>query len=70
MKSIAPLLVNTELRIQSEVTDNTTQLHSSSLAQQHTYQCIVVPMIVVTMVCVVRKLRISCALNREYIVLN
>ncbi len=52
MKSIAPLLVNTELRIQSEVTDNTTQLHNSLLAQPHTYQCIVVPMIVVTMVCV------------------
>ncbi len=69
MKSIAPLLVNMELRIQSEVTDNTTKLHSSLLAQPHTYQCIVVPMIVVTMVCVVRRLRISYALNRV-VVLN
>ncbi len=48
MESI-PIQFNIELRIKSEVTDHTTQL-PSSLAQSHTYQCIVVPMIVVTMV--------------------
>ncbi len=35
MKSIIPLLINMELRIQSEVTDNTTQLHNSLYCCTH-----------------------------------